>query len=390
MAETTTDAEPAERQRSGPPVRLGFFTQPVHPPGRGYAETLAEDRQIFILADRLGFSEAFCGEHLADTIENVPSSMMFLASLIDSTSTMNLGTGVLNLPFTHPVVAATNVAMLDNMLEGRLLLGIGAGIGRADAEALELLGADRNAMFEEAISHMIALWSGEPPYRISGDFWNISTEETLWPELGLGGMVKPFQDPHPPLIGASGDPGSKRLTAMGSRGWLLMSSDTIPASRLAEQWDRYAAGASAGGLEADRNDWRVVRSIFVCEDEKVALAYGKTAPDSPYRQHLGHLLTKFTRGRALGGVKADVGMPDEDVNLDYFVDECVIAGGVDQVVEEILAVHEAAGSFGTLVYAGKNWTDPALSRHSMELMAEEVIPAVNAALGAPMVRGARA
>lgn len=368
-------------------MQLGFFTQPVHPHGRDYAETLAEDREIYILADRLGFSEAYCGEHLADTIENVPSSLMFLASLVDATTTMKLGTGVLNLPFTHPVVAATNVAMLDNMLKGRFLLGVGAGIGRADAEALELLDADRNAMFDEALSHMLAIWSGEPPYQLSGEFWNITTERTLWPELGLGEMVKPYQRPHPPIVGASGDPGSKRLAAMGARGWLLMSSDTIPGVRLGEQWDRYAAGAADVGGAADRDGWRVVRSIFVCEDEKKALSYGKTDPQSPYRQHFEHLLTKFTRGRALAGVKPDPEMRDEDVDLDYFMDACVIAGGVSQVAEEILAIHESAGSFGTLVYAGKNWTDPDLSRRSMELMAEQVIPTVNAAIGPDRVEG---
>ena len=74
-------------------MELGFFTQPVHPLGRAYVETLAEDRAIFILADRLGFSEAFCGEHLTDEIENVPNSLMFLASLVDSTKTIKLGQG---------------------------------------------------------------------------------------------------------------------------------------------------------------------------------------------------------------------------------------------------------------------------------------------------------
>lgn len=360
---------------------LGFFTQPVHPLGRPYAETLAEDRAIFILADRLGFSEAYCGEHLADEIENVPNSLMFLASLVDATENIKLGTGVLNLPFSHPVVVATNVAMLDTMLQGRLLLGIGAGIGRADAEALELLDEDRNAMFEEAIEHVLALWASEPPYRLTGRYWNITTERTRWPELGLGGMVKPFQRPHPPILGASGDAASKRVAGFGERGWLLMSSDTMPASRLSEQWESYAAGCAAGGRAADPQDWRVVRSIFVADDEKQAKRYGKTDPQSPYRQHFEHLLTKFRKGRALAGTKADPAMADEDVTLDYFVDTCVIAGGVNEVVEEVLAVREAAGPLGTLVYAGKNWTDPALSRRSMELMAEEVMPAVNTAIG---------
>ena len=370
-------------------MQLGFFTQPVHPLGRSYAETLAEDRAIFILADQLGFSEAFCGEHLVDLIENVPNSMMFLASLVDSTKHMKLATGVLNLPFVHPVVAATSVAMLDNMLQGRLMLGIGAGVGRADAEILELLDEDRNAMLEEAIEQVVALWTTDAPYNLTGKYWNMSTERTLWPELGLGSLVKPFQCPHPPILGASGDPVSKRVSGFGRRGWLLMSSDTMPANRLAAHWENYAAGCVEGEREADPDEWRVVRSIFVCEDEKTAQSYAKRDTQSPYRQHFEHLLTKFTRGRALAAVKADPEMPDEDVTVDYFVDNCVIAGGVSQVVEEILAVREAAGPFGTLVYAGKNWTDPALSRRSMELMAEEVMPAVNAAI-APQAVEARA
>lgn len=362
-------------------MQLGFFTQPVHPAGRDYAETLAEDREIFLLADRLGFSEAFCGEHLVDTIENVPSSLLFLASLVGETTTMKLGTGVLNLPFTHPATAAAQVALLDNMLRGRFILGVGAGVGRADAEALGILDADRNAMMEEALEHMLALWTGEAPYQLSGEFWNITTERTLLPQLGLGEMVRPYQRPHPPLLGASGDPGSRRVATMGSRGWLLMSSDTIPPSRLAEQWEAYARGCEEGGHAADRGRWRVVRSIFVGEDEQRAKAYGKTDADSPYREHFEHFHFKFQKGRKLDLIKDDPQMADEDVTLDHFVDSCIIAGGVHEVVEEILALHEATGGFGTLVYAGKNWTDPALSRRSMELMAEEVLPAVNAALG---------
>jgi alkanesulfonate monooxygenase SsuD/methylene tetrahydromethanopterin reductase-like flavin-dependent oxidoreductase (luciferase family) len=362
-------------------MQLGFFTQPVHPLGRNYAETLAEDRAIFILADQLGFSEAFCGEHLADQIETVPNSLLFLASLVDSTKTIKLSPGVLNLPFSHPAVVATNVAMLDNMLQGRMLLGIGAGVGRADAEILERLDEDRNAMFEEAIDQIVALWTTEAPYRLTGNYWNISSEKTMWPELGLGSLVKPFQKPHPPLLAASGDPASKRVSSFGRRGWILMSSDTMPATRLAEHWDGYAAGCIEGGRDADPERWRIVRSIFVGEDDKQAQSYGKHDPQSPYRQHFEHFLAKFRRGRALAAIKADPRMPDDDVTLDYFVDSCIIAGGVNRVVEEILALRQAAGPFGTLVYAGKNWTDPVLGRRSMELMAEEVMPAVNAAIG---------
>ena len=54
-------------------MKLGFFIMPVHPLTRNYAETLREDREAFILADRLGYSEGYCGEHLTDLAENIPS-----------------------------------------------------------------------------------------------------------------------------------------------------------------------------------------------------------------------------------------------------------------------------------------------------------------------------
>ena len=159
-------------------MKLGFFIMPVHPLTRPYAETLREDREAFILADRLGYSEGYCGEHLTDLAENIPSSLMFCASLAGYTRQIKLGTAVANLPFSHPLLVAAHAALVDNLLEGRFLLGIGAGILRTDCEALEMLDADRGAMFAEAIDHILALWSGDAPYDLKGKYWNISTAKT--------------------------------------------------------------------------------------------------------------------------------------------------------------------------------------------------------------------
>ena len=79
-------------------------------------------------------------------------------------------------------------------------------------------------MFAEAIDHILALWAGEAPYDIKGKYWNISTAKTLWPEIGLGNVVKPFQKPHPPILGTATDPDSKGLIALGRRGWWPISS----------------------------------------------------------------------------------------------------------------------------------------------------------------------
>jgi alkanesulfonate monooxygenase SsuD/methylene tetrahydromethanopterin reductase-like flavin-dependent oxidoreductase (luciferase family) len=199
-------------------MKLGFFTMPVHPQGRDYAQTLKEDREAFILADKLGYTEGYCGEHLTDAVENIPNSLMFIATLLDATKQMKVGTAVANLPHSHPVIVASNAAMIDNLFEGRFILGVGAGILRSDAEALGLLDQDRQAMFVEAIDQILAIWAGEAPYDIKGKFWNVSTMKTNWPAVGVGSIVKPYQKPHPPIVGTASDPDSKGLIALGRRG----------------------------------------------------------------------------------------------------------------------------------------------------------------------------
>jgi alkanesulfonate monooxygenase SsuD/methylene tetrahydromethanopterin reductase-like flavin-dependent oxidoreductase (luciferase family) len=69
------------------------------------------------------------------------------------------------------------------------------------------------------------------------------------------------------------------------------------------------------------------------------------------------------------------------VTLEYMLDRLVISGSVNSVVDQLLAFREVTGDFGTLLYAGHDWAEPALARRSMELMAERVLPAVNAAIG---------
>ncbi|HXQ51018.1 MAG TPA: LLM class flavin-dependent oxidoreductase [Stellaceae bacterium] len=361
-------------------MKLGFFTMPVHPKERNYTETLKEDREAFILADKLGYAEAFCGEHLTDLCENIPNSMMFVGSLMDATKEIKLGTSVANLPFSHPVVVATNAAMLDHLLEGRLILGFGAGILRSDAEALELLEHDRGAMFVESLDQVIKLWTGAAPYDVKGKFWNISTAKTLWPEMGVGVMVKPYQLPHPPIMGTVTDPNSQGVVALGRRGFIPATAPYLHANWVKNHWALYEKGAAEAGRKADRSIWRVARSIFVAEDDKVADAYGRSDADSPYRFYMRQLSTKLARARKMGAFKRNDAMADADVTVDYIMRDIVIAGSPNKVADAILALHEATGGFGTLLYCGKNWTDPALGRKSMALMAEKVMPAVNDAL----------
>ena len=160
-------------------MKLSYFTIPLHPLGRDYTTTLAEDREAILLADALGFADAFVGEHVTDRAETITSCLMFLASLAYETAQIRLGSGTVNLPNAHPAAVAAQVAMLDHMLGGRFVFGISPGGLRSDAEVFGNLERDRRAMFDEAIEQVLAIWAGEPPYDLDGEFWQITTRNTL-------------------------------------------------------------------------------------------------------------------------------------------------------------------------------------------------------------------
>ena len=91
-------------------MKIGFFTMPVHRLDKNYTECLKEDREAIILADKLGYSEAYVGEHVTDAAESITNSMLFQASLIAETKQIKLGTGTTNLSHSHPVLVAAQAA----------------------------------------------------------------------------------------------------------------------------------------------------------------------------------------------------------------------------------------------------------------------------------------
>jgi len=162
-------------------MKLGFFTMPIHPLDKDWRKSLREDREAFILADKLGFTEGYVGEHATDKAENITSCAVFIASLIDATKKIKLGTGTINMPNSHPAATAARVAMLDHMLDGRFIFGVSPGGLLSDAEVLGNLDADRNAMFLEGIDIVLKLWAEAPPYDIDGKYWKLTTRRTLVP-----------------------------------------------------------------------------------------------------------------------------------------------------------------------------------------------------------------
>lgn len=361
-------------------MKLGYFTMPIHPASRNYTQTLKEDRESLLLADKLGYVDGFIGEHITDVCETIPSSLSFIASVAHDTKTIRLGPGTLNLPNSHPAQLAAHVSMIDHMLEGRFTLGIGPGGLRSDWEVFGNLEADRNAMFVECIDQMLAIWAGDAPYDIEGKFWNISTRKTLLREAGQGVFLKPFQKPHPPIVITVVVPNSKGLAAAAARGWHPISANFIHPHWVATHWPTYKEGCERGGHAIKGEDWRVARSIFVADDPATAERYALD-PEGAYGFYFWNLMTKRRARGMLDTFKHDLSMSDAECTLDYVLRHLPIFGTPASVAEQIVALRREVGPFGTLLYVGHDWTDAALARRSMELMATEVMPLVNRELG---------
>jgi alkanesulfonate monooxygenase SsuD/methylene tetrahydromethanopterin reductase-like flavin-dependent oxidoreductase (luciferase family) len=359
------------------PLRLGFFIQPVHPPTRSYADVLREDRDAVVLADRLGYREAFIGEHLFDAAETITSSLAFIAHMADACPSITFGTGVLPLANYHPAMAAAQVAMVDHLVQGRLVLGIGAGVP-GDAEAIGDLGTDRHRKTQEAIEHMLRIWTEEPPYRIAGDFYRTTTERSLNRQIGVGIAARPLQRPHPPIAITSIRPGGAGPQAAGSRGWTGISATYVGAHVVRAHIQGYLQGRRSAGLSADPSGWRVARSVFVADDEATARDYAHRA-DGAHGFYFHVMRTKLASAGALEVMRDDPGQSDAECSPRRCLERLVIAGTPESVAEQILAFRRSVGAFGTLLYTGHDWSDPALARRSMELMAREVIPRINRA-----------
>ena len=363
-------------------MRLGYFTMPVHGMHRNWAETLKEDRQTVILADKLGFHDAFIGEHLSDRCETVTNSMMFLASLVSDTKTIKLASGTSNLSQMHPVLIAAQAAMLDHLSEGRFIFGISPGSLTSDAEALGILDEDRNKMFAEAIDVILEIWKRDAPYNIDlpDNRYKVSTARTADLSLGVGYLSKPYQSPRPEIVGTVLAPFSQGVVAMGKRDFHPLSANFLLPQWLASHWKNYSEGKNSVGETAQVADWRVARTIFVADDDATAARYGRTDPKSPYLAYYDQILKKLARSKRLFVMKSHKEQPDSEVTLDSVMDHVVIHGSVNKVVDQILALREQTGDFGEIVYAGMDWVDPTLTKRSMQLMAEQVMPRINDAI----------
>jgi len=106
------------------PRRFGIFLAPFHPVGQNPTLALQRDLELIEHLDRLGFDEAWIGEHHSAGFEIIASPEVFIAAAAERTRRIRLGTGVSSLPYHQPLMLADRMVLLDHLSGGRVMLGV--------------------------------------------------------------------------------------------------------------------------------------------------------------------------------------------------------------------------------------------------------------------------
>jgi alkanesulfonate monooxygenase SsuD/methylene tetrahydromethanopterin reductase-like flavin-dependent oxidoreductase (luciferase family) len=355
---------------TGPP-KLGMFVMPIHDVEKPLGQCIDEDLELAVKCDELGFDEFWVGEHHSSTVENIVMPEIFIASALAMTSTIRLGPAPVCLQYHHPVHVASRLAFLDHLSHGRLNICFGPGAIPTDMEAYGLDPRDSSARVSEAIEMIMEIWSSDPPYQITGNFWNVDLSQKIDLEMGLGILHKPLQQPHPPISVPSISRQSEGIQKAAESGFSLFSHHMISAEVLRGQWQCYQQAAQQAGRDAGPDKWRVSRNVYVAETTREARSLARS---NSLGQTIEYILELTRRGPGVGMWKRNDEQADEDCNLDYFIDEIIIAGDPDHVASRIHALREEVGDFGTLVLVAHDWDDRDSWLRSLELFSREVVP----------------
>ena len=354
---------------------FGLFMMPLHPPDRAFADAYDRDIAQIVLADRLGFREAWVGEHLTERWENAPAPDLLIAQALALTKHVRLGTGVTLLALHNPVYLAHRLAMLDHMARGRFQWGIGGGGIPTD---LSLLGLDHTnptavrARSAEVLDVVLKLWASEGPFTYHGSFFDVDTP-VFDPVKDRGYYMKPYQQPHPPIAVAASTPSSSSMRMAGERGFIPMSSSLLSRPYLGGHWRLVEECAQSAGRPAKRNQWRIARDILVAPTPTAARERGRAVLGRNYVQH--------QRPNRLGTVqmastKLEASMPDEAVTVDYLMENVWIVGDPSECVDKLQQLHEESGGFGALLVITTDSDDAGWDHESLRLSMEQVAPRV--------------
>jgi alkanesulfonate monooxygenase SsuD/methylene tetrahydromethanopterin reductase-like flavin-dependent oxidoreductase (luciferase family) len=217
----------------------------------GSAENLAEQA---VLAEELGYESFWLPEHHFSEPGAIPAPLLLLAAVAARTRRLRVATTSFLLPVRHPIHVAEEVAVLDRLSNGRVILGVGRGFRRGLFTAFEVPPAEKRDRFEAALEAILTAWRGEPVA------WEGETGGAPAP---IRVAPLPVQRPHPPVWVAAFGP--KAVNQAGRLGLPYLASPIEPMARLEANHARHREALPAPARDGELAV-PVMRTVFASRD----------------------------------------------------------------------------------------------------------------------------
>jgi limonene 1,2-monooxygenase len=341
-------------------MRFGIFMAPFHPAGVNPTVLLDGDLELVAHLDRLGYEEAWIGEHHSAGSEIIASPEIFIAAAAQRTHRIKLGTGVISASYHHPLWVAERAIQLDHMTKGRFMLGLGPGALPSDAAMIGLDMTQTRELLEDAVDIITTLMRGEAPVTFQNSRWTLR-------EARL--HLRPYTHPHPEIvIAAVASPSGPRLAGRYGHGLLSIGATTAAGfDVLGLHWQVMEERAAHYGVTVDRQAWRLVGLMHLAETREQA-----------YRDVEHGMLDWFDY------FQHTAAFPQMAVGDGTTVRQCIdfvnqsglgTIGTPDDAVAQIeRLVAQSNGGFGAYLQLAHDWAAPAARLRSYELFARHVAP----------------
>ena len=340
---------------SNVPMRHGVFMAPLHPVDEDTNSLIHRDLELMEWLDRLGFDEAWIGEHHSGGFETIASPELFIAAAVERTKNLRFGTGVISLPYHQPLMVANRMIQLDHQSRGRVMFGFGPGLLVSDAR---MLGIDPNTQRDrmaQALDVILRLLEGKA-----------ITEKTEWYNLEEARVhLLPYTQPRPEIaVASAATPSGGRLAGKYDLSMLCVAATDARGgfNVLDVNWQHACDTAAEYGRTMDRSCLRLMGPMHIAETREKA------------RENVRHGLHKYLEyARTLTpGRFGDFGSRDPvDVMLDS---GHIVIGTPDDAIEVLQKLRDKQGDFGAFLHQCHDWADWTETKRSYELYARFVRP----------------
>ena len=339
-------------------MKFGIFMAPFHRVGENPTLALKRDMQLLQHLDALGYDEAWIGEHHSFARELIADPAVFIAAAAQVTRRIKLGTGVISLPYHHPLMVADKMLQLDHMTEGRAMLGVGPGALTSDAYQMGIEPTDQRRRMAESLEAVMKLLRAQEPVSMETD-WFVIREARL--------QMASFTYPHLPVaVAASVTPSGPTLAGKYGAGLLSVAGADTEAFERTWGWVEEAAAGS--GEKVDRGEWRVVIPVHLSDSKQEAI--DDIREGFKRRAYAGD---RKNEAPAAGGLLA--GAAGTAASLEEGVEKgSMIVGTPDDAIAQIQTLQERSGGIGGLLVLANELTSTEKINRSYELLMRYVAP----------------